>query len=461
MKIHVDDDEPGLRHTLSAILGGEGFTVVVAADGQAALDTLANEAADLVLCDLRMPTLDGLDFLAHYRSRGGRALVIIMSAYGDDDAAIDAMQRGAYDYIPKPFRADQVLLVVRKAVERERLRRTVEQLEEEITALRAPDGAGAGGIIGRSEALRSVINVAQKVARYPSSVLITGESGTGKELVARLVHRSSPRSGAPLVAVNCGAIPEQLLESELFGHAKGAFTGATAERGGLFEEAEGGTIFLDEIGELPVALQVKLLRVLQEGEVRRVGDDATHSVDVRVVAATSRDLDAEVAAGRFRSDLFYRINVVHLHLPPLRDRGEDVAELALHFLASYNARLGLSVAAIAPAAMRLLMNHTWPGNVRELENVIERAMVLAEGERLEPDTLPAAVRSPGRAGDNGAPSPVAEHDLSVKRQTEQLERDLIRRALERTGGNRTRAAELLDLSHRALLYKIREYGLGE
>ena len=457
MRILVVDDELGLRQTVCAILGGEGYGVAAAPDGESALVELEREDADIVLCDVRMPGIDGLEFLERYRRTGrGRALIIMMSAYGDDEAAISAMQRGAYDYIAKPFRSDQVLLVVRKAVERERLRRTVAHLEEELSAAR-----GSDEIIGRSPAIRKVLDVARKVARHPSTVLVTGESGTGKELVARLIHRASPRAEAPFIAVNCGAIPEALLESELFGHAKGAFTGATAERGGLFEEADGGTIFLDEIGELPQPLQVKLLRALQEGEIRRVGDNASRSVDVRVVTATSRDLDAEVAAGRFRPDLYYRINVVHLHLPPLRERGEDVADLARHFLSIYSTKLGIPASTLSPAAMRLLMEYPWPGNVRELENAIERAMVLADGGRIEPDHLPASIRAPGApvtaTGNGSSPHGI---DLSVKRQTEALERSLIRQALERTGGNRTRAAQLLELSHRALLYKIREYELG-
>jgi two-component system response regulator AtoC len=455
MRILVVDDEHGLRHTLTQILAGEGYEVSVATDGASALDALAEREADLVLCDVRMPAMDGLEFVERYRERGGVALVVMMSAYGDDDDAIEAMRRGAYDYISKPFRADQVLLVLRKAIERERLRREVAQLRNELTLLRPSEE-----IVGRSAPLRELIVLARRVARHPTTVLVTGESGTGKELIARLVHKQSPRAERPFVAVNCAAIPEALLESELFGHVKGAFTGATADRRGLFEEASGGTIFLDEIGELPQQLQVKLLRVLQEGEIRRVGDSAALAVDVRVVAATARDLDAEVAAGRFRADLFYRINVVRLHLPPLRERREDIAELARHFLAAQAARLGLSVTAIAPAAMQVLLKHPWPGNVRELENAIERALVLCDRAQLEPRHLPEGVRDPGAravAAQNGAPD--ADADLSVKRRIEALERDLIRRALERTAGNRTRAAELLELSHRALLYKIRGYRL--
>jgi two-component system, NtrC family, response regulator AtoC len=451
VKILVVDDEFGLRQALSRILDAEGHEVAVAEDGGRALELINSGSPDLVLCDVRMPGMNGLAFLEQYRANKKGGLVIMMSAYEDDEGVIEAMRRGAYDFIAKPFRADQLLLTIRKAVERERLRQTVEQLQEELSALRAPSG-----IVGRGMAMQQVLAVAAKVARHPSTVLVTGESGTGKELVARYIHASSPRAESALVAVNCGAIPENLLESELFGHAKGAFTGATAEKRGLFEEADGGTLFLDEIGELPAPLQVKLLRALQEGEIRRVGDNTARAVDVRLVAATARDLEAEVAAGRFRADLYYRINVVRLHLPPLRDRREDIPELVRHFVQLYGRRLGLSVNAVSPPAMRLLMEYSWPGNVRELENVIERALVLAEGSQIEPDQLPAAIRSPGAT----APAVRDELDLSIKRQTAALERGLIRSALERTGGNRTRAAKLLELSHRALLYKIREYGLG-
>ena len=462
IKVLVVDDEPGLRQTLSVILGAEGYAVSTASDGTEALARIAEEDPDLVLCDLRMPGLDGLGVLDAHRAREGRALVIVMSAYLDDDRALDAMRRGAYDVIPKPFRADQVLLIVRKAVERERLRREVSALREALHAARG----GEAEIIARSAAMRDVVALAQKAARHPSTVLVTGESGTGKELIARLVHRASPRAARPFVAINCAAIPEPLLESELFGHARGAFTGATADRLGLFEEADGGTLLLDEIGELPLGLQVKLLRALQEGTVRRVGDNAERRVDVRVVAATSRDLEAEMAAGRFRADLFYRLNVVRLHIAPLRERPEDVAALALHVVTRVNERLGLAVQGITPAAMRRLLEHRWPGNVRELENAVERAMVLAENGQLDVEQLllrtagdPAGGAASHPAGVGGGEGTADGDDLSVKRQTAALERRLIARALAQTSGNRTRAAQLLDLSPRALLYKIREYGL--
>jgi two-component system response regulator AtoC len=451
MNILVVDDELGLRHTLTLILHAEGHTVRAASDGAAGLELLAQAPADLIICDVRMPGLDGLAFLEKYKEMGGTALVIMMSAYGDDEAALEAIRRGAYDFIPKPFRADQVLLVVRKAIEREGLRREVAQLHDELVALRAPSG-----IVGRSPRISQALALADRVARHPSTVLITGESGTGKELIARHIHDASPRASRPFVAVNCAAIPEALLESELFGHAKGAFTGATTERQGLFEEAHEGTLFLDELGDLPVPLQVKLLRALQEGEVRRVGDNASRSVDVRLVAATARDLEADVADGRFRADLYYRINVVRIHLPALRERSEDVPELVRHFVDRFNRRLGMHVTGVTPAAMRALVEYPWPGNVRELENVVERAMVLTDGPQLAMEQLPTLSAPMTRS--DGAPSPL---DLSVKRRTEELERALIKEALERTRGNRTRAAKLLDLSHRALLYKIRDYGLGD
>ena len=451
MNILVVDDELGLRHTLTLILQAEGHAVRAAGEGAAALEMLAAEPADLILCDVRMPGLDGLAFLDRYTAGKGHALVIMMSAYGDDDAAVEAIRRGAYDFIAKPFRADQVLLVLRKAIERERLQREVAQLHDTIDAMRAPSG-----IVGRSPQVEQALALADKVARHPSTVLVTGESGTGKVLIARQIHRASPRAEAAFVAVNCGAIPEALLESELFGHARGAFTGATGERIGLFEEANGGTLFLDELGELPLLLQVKLLRALQEGEVRRVGDNVPRAVDVRVVAATSRDLEADVAEGKFRADLYYRVNVVRIQLPPLRARSEDVPELVRYFITRFNRRLGLRVTGASAAAMRALVEYPWPGNVRELENVIERAMVLTDGPELDVAHLPAFGSASPRAGATTSPL-----DLSVKRRTEDLERELIREALERTRGNRTRAARLLDLSPRALLYKIREYGLGD
>ncbi|HSJ64328.1 MAG TPA: sigma-54 dependent transcriptional regulator [Gemmatimonadaceae bacterium] len=452
VRVLVVDDEPALRHTVSCILAEEGYEVATACDGEEALASAAELSPTIILCDLRMPRLGGLELLERYRATGGRGLVIAMTAYGDIETAVGAMQRGAYDYIAKPFHAEEIVLVVRKAVERERLLARVQALESELGAREAE-----GRIVGASRVLRGAIAVARKVAPYPSTVLITGESGTGKELFARLVHDESPRADRPFVAVNCGAIPESLLESELFGHVRGAFTGAVADRAGLFADAEGGTLFLDEIGELPLPLQVKLLRALQEGEVRAVGGSESRKVDVRVIAATNRDLAEEVGERRFREDLFYRINVVSIHLPPLRDRLEDVAPLARHFVARYAARLGMRDASIGAPALAALARYPWPGNVRELENAIERALVLAGGAAIALEHLPDVVR--GVPSTNGPPRSTGDADLSVKRRVRELERGLIAAALARTDGNRTQAARLLELSHRALLYKIREYGL--
>ncbi|MEX2572148.1 MAG: sigma-54 dependent transcriptional regulator [Gemmatimonadota bacterium] len=448
-RVLVIDDEAGLRRTLELLLRDEGCEVLTAADGEEGLRVAAAESPDLILCDVRMPRLDGLGFVDRYREEGGEALIIMMSAYGTVETAIEAMRHGAYDYISKPFDADEVILSLRKAEEREALKREVRRLREQV--------AGSGGfenIIGRSAAFREVLSVASRVAAYPTTVLITGESGSGKEAVSRAIHQTSPRAEGPFVAINCGAIPENLLESELFGHEKGAFTGAERAREGLFAEAHGGTLFLDEIGELPPSLQVKLLRALQERRIRPVGSSREREIDVRVIAATARDLAEDVASSRFREDLYYRVNVVHLHLPPLRARREDIPILADYFLERHASRLGIEAGPLDPEVKALLVRYSWPGNVRELENVLERALVLSDGE-IGVEHLAEHVRSstsPFRI-------PVDGDDLSVKRRLPALERELIARALGRTEGNRTRASELLELSTRALTYKIQAYEL--
>ncbi|MFQ5688820.1 MAG: sigma-54-dependent transcriptional regulator [Gemmatimonadota bacterium] len=454
MKVLVIDDEAGVRRTVSMILKDEGYDVAMASGGRRGLEIARENDPDLILCDVRMPDLDGLEFLREYKEQGGTGLVITMTAYGSMEVALEAMRRGAYDYLTKPFSADSVLLTIHKAEEREKLRNEVARLRRQVKAERRhPE------IVTKGPSMSRAIELAEKVAVHPSTVLVTGESGTGKELIARLIHTASPRSDGPFVPVNCGAIPESLLESELFGHVRGAFTGAEVDRIGLFEEAAGGTLFLDEIGELPSSVQVKLLRALQDREVRRVGESVSRRVDVRIVAATARDLASEVEEGNFRTDLFYRLNVVNIHLPPLRHRSEDIPLLVRHFVERYNEVLGTAIEGLDAAAMRHLLSYPWPGNVRELENVIERAMVLAEQPTISPEQLPDNLLESGSTSSRSLAALPAD-ELSVKKRTAELERQLIARALEVTGGNRTRASELLELSYRALLYKIRDYGLA-
>ncbi len=444
----VVDDDPGMRQMLTLLLRTKGYAPAAVDGAEAALKEFEARPYDVVLCDVRMPSMDGLSLLEELQRRAPDVTVIMMSAYGSEEVALEAMKRGAYDYVGKPFRPDEVTLALRKAEERERLRRENVRLREQLG-----DRRGLATLIGESPAMQELHRSIRKIAAVSTTVLLSGESGTGKELVARALHDLSPRSAQPFVAVNCGAIPDELIESELFGHAKGAFTHATSNKKGLFTEADGGTIFLDEIGELPYAVQVSLLRTLQESEIRRVGDTQTSKVDVRVVAATSRNLEAAVAAGAFRQDLFYRLNVLPLRLPPLRERPGDVPLLARHFMEQLNVELRRSprIREISKEALEALAAHGWPGNVRELENLVERAMVLADGEVLPLSAFAGLSRPSAGPASTG---------LSIKQGVRALEIDLIRRALEATSGNRTRAAVLLEISHRALLYKLKEYALG-
>ncbi len=449
MRILVIDDEEAMRHMLSIMLKKEGYEVVCAEGAGAALEVLDKEGFEFVLCDIRMPGIDGLEFLKRLKEKGIDATVIMMSAYGTIDTAIECMKLGAYDYISKPFKTDEITLTLRKAQERERLRRENERLKRHDMERYPP-------LYARDRRMLEIVALIDRIADYDTTVLITGETGTGKELVARTIHTKSRRRDAPFVPVNCGAIPEGLMESELFGHMKGAFTDAVRTRGGLFHVADGGTIFLDEVGELPKELQVKLLRVLQEGEVRRVGDTKTTKVDVRVIAATSRDLEAEIKAGRFREDLYYRLNVIPIRVPPLRERKADIGLLAGFFLERYSNRYAKRIQAISHEAMELLLAYHWPGNVRELENVMERAVILEDNETITPESLPIFRKD---RSDDYRDTERSYPPLSIKRAEEELEKRLIKKALEITGGNRTKAAKLLEISHRALLYKIKDYGL--
>jgi two-component system response regulator AtoC len=456
----IIDDEENMCHMLGTLLEKNGYNVDTASDGRSGMEKLESTLGkeneyDFILCDLKMPKMNGMDFLKSVRDKINKTTVIMMSAYGTIDNAIEAMKLGAYDYISKPFKIDEVLLALKKAEERESLKRENIFLKEHIQQIE--EKYKFGNMIAGSKLMQSVFLLAEKVAGYDTTVLIQGESGTGKELIARGIHVSGPRSKKPFVAVNCGSIPENLLESEFFGYKKGAFTGADRDKTGFFEEADQGTIFLDEIGELTLNLQVKLLRVLQESEIRPVGGTKTKKINARVIAATSKNLEDEIKTGGFREDLFYRLNVLQIHIPPLRDRIKDIPLLSQHFVKKYNEKLGKMVDGISPKVLSLLMQHTWPGNVRELENVIERAVVLSEKRILMLENLPSEF---------GAKHGTARLDdffkgFSLKKAQKIMEKRLISRALEATGGNRTQAARLLEISHPSLLSKMKAYCIND
>jgi two-component system response regulator AtoC len=449
LSILVVDDEENLRHMLHVLLSRQGYLVELATNGEEALQMSLNNEYDFILSDIKMPVMDGVEFLAKALEERIESTIIMMSAYGTMDTAIECMKHGAYDYISKPFKNDEILLVLKKAAERERLKTENKRLKEELKR-----EFSFSNIVSRNPRMLEIFALIRKISDFKTTVLILGESGTGKELIARALHNNSMRKDAPFVAVNCGAIPHTLLESELFGHVKGAFTDASTDKCGLFEQAHGGTLFLDEIGEMPLLLQVKLLRVLQDEEIRPLGSSTVRKVDVRVISATSKDLEQEIVEGRFREDLYFRLNVLGIILPPLRDRSEDISPLVDHFLAKYGDLFGKRGVRLSQDALRALVGYHWPGNVRELENSIERGILLCEGDLLDVDSLPDKLRE---KSNRGAFAGIPPDSLSIKKAEEILERELIRKALEKTGGNRTHAARLLEISHRSLLYKLKEY----
>ncbi len=458
----VVDDEVNLRKVLAAQLRREGYDVLTATDGADALDLLGKTAVDLLLTDLRMPRLDGMGLLSKSLEAHPDIPVIVLTAHGTVDNAVEAMKLGAFDFLTKPFDKDELRVVVGKAMATAQLQGTEPQEQD----------SGKFGLIGSSDALDQVFKTIEKVSATPATVLITGESGTGKELVASALHNQSTRKDKPFIRINCAAIPRELIESELFGYEKGAFTGAVSSKPGRFELADEGTLFLDEIGEIPLEMQVKLLRALQESEFERVGGVTTTKVDVRLVAATNRDLQADIVEGRFREDLYYRLNVVPIELPPLRARTGDIPPLVEHFLEKYNERLGKTppVNNVSPGAMACLTAYDWPGNIRELENVIERAVLFAEGGLVTPDELADSIRNPGgdsvpeaeaESSSTEAPTPIGPLKEIVRAHTETIEKDLITRALEETGGNVTKAARRLAISRKSLQNKMKELGLRD
>jgi len=455
--ILVVDDEQSMREFLEILLRKQGHEVFSASDVKEALARAAQAPLDLVISDLRLGAESGIDILEAVKASAPATEVIMVTAFATTENAIQAMKAGAYDYLLKPFKVDELKLVVEKALERRAL-----VAENRVLRHRVGDRhKGGEAILGEAPVIREVRQLVEKVAPTRTTVLVIGESGTGKEVVARAIHARSDRAAQPFVAINCGAIPEGLIESEFFGHERGSFTGASEAKAGLFEVAGSGTLFLDEVGELPPPVQVKLLRALQERKIRRVGGNADLLVSARIVAATNRDLAAEVKAGRFREDLFYRLNVIQLHMPPLRERREDIPAFARFFLERFAAELGKRTPALSPAALQLLEQHPWPGNVRELANVLERAITLADGPLLGPESLPPSLRS----GAGGAPAPEARSDLpqegmDLQAHLDAIERQLLEQALERTGGVKSEAARLLSLTFRSLRYRLAKYGIG-
>ena len=458
-QVLVADDEENLRRVLTAQLQHDGYEVHSVSDGAAVLDAMSEHHIDVLITDLRMPKLDGMKVLKAVSDRFPHVPVIMITAHGTVDTAVEALKLGAFDYVTKPFDRAELRRVVSKAA------RTRELSQQHVSG--DPTERGRYRIIGHSEPMRRVYDVIEKVADTPSTVLITGESGTGKELIARALHENSRRNDKPFVSVNCAAIPSELLESELFGYERGAFTGAVTSKPGRFELAHGGTLFLDEIAEIPVSMQVKLLRALQEQQFERVGGIKTISVNVRLIAATNRDLKARIADGEFREDLYYRLNVVHVQLPPLRDRPSDIRLLIEHFVHQFNAKLGRAVTGFEPDALAELERYGWPGNIRELENVVERCMIFAEDGDVEAKHLPAEVRDfdqePGDGAIAGIESVAVPGETglkeAVREATSKLERQFIARALEQTGGNVTHTARLLKISRKSLQNKMKELGL--
>ena len=461
----VADDELNMRRVLEAMLRREGYDVITAANGVEAMGGMGTKGGvHTVITDLKMPGLDGMGLLKRLSAEYPDVPVVMITAHGSVESAVEAVKLGAFDYLEKPFEQEQIRQVVAKAINTYALSRRDARPEE-------PSGHGRFRLVGQSPAIRTIYGVVEKVANTPSTVLISGESGTGKELIARALHENSSRHAGPFIKINCAAIPKTLMESELFGYDKGAFTGAVGAKPGRFELAHGGTLFLDEIGEIPIEMQVKLLRVLQESEFERVGGIKTIKVDVRLVTATNRDLLAEVGAGAFREDLFYRLNVVPIHIPPLRERREDIPLLADHFIAKFNDRLKKEIAAITPEAIERLVAYQWPGNIRELENLMERTVLFCEGPEIRVSDLPPEVagapaapsvlaggHAAGEEPPRAAPESLKE---AVRAETERVERELIQRALDATGGNVTQAARKLKISRKSLQTKMKELGLRE
>ncbi|HWP91740.1 MAG TPA: sigma-54 dependent transcriptional regulator [Thermodesulfobacteriota bacterium] len=451
-KILVVDDEPGMREFLEIMLQKDNYVVETASDGSEAIHKIEGDLFDLAVVDVQMPVMNGIEVLKRVNEKSPETTVIMITAFASHETAIEAMKLGAYDYITKPFKIDEIKLVIKKALDKKRLERENSRLRKELETK-----YGFGNIIGRSPSIVKVFELIKRVSELKVNVLITGESGTGKELVARAIHYSGTRHEGPFVPVNCGAIPETLMESELFGYRRGAFTGAIRDKKGLFEEASNGTIFLDEIADLPLHLQVKLLRVIEEKSIRPLGSSEPIPVDVRVIAATNKKLEEEVSKGRFREDLFYRLNVIKIVLPPLRERKEDISPLAIHFIGKYSREMGKDIRGISPKALEILESYHYPGNVRELENIIARCVALETLNVIRQETLPQLVSGKDYLDLETSFSSTASLDTLLGN----VEKKMIEKALRSTGGNKTEAAKLLGITLRSLRYRLAKHGLYE
>jgi two-component system response regulator PilR (NtrC family) len=449
-KILVMDDEPGLREFLEIMLKKQGYDVETASDGIEGLERLKGSTFDLIIVDIQMPRMNGIEFLREVKRNVFDIPVIMITAFASHETAIEAMKLGAYDYITKPFKIDEIKLVIAKALDKKKLESENRRLKRELE-----EKYGFGNIIGKSEPIKKVFDMIKRVSELNVNVLITGESGTGKELVARAIHYTGNRREHPFVPVNCGAIPENLMESELFGYKRGAFTGAVKDKIGLFEEADKGSIFLDEIGDLPLHMQVKLLRVIEDKSLRPLGGTESVPIDVRIIAATNRNLMDEVAKNRFREDLFYRLNVIVIHLPPLRERKEDISPLVLHFINKYSKEMKKEIEGISPRALEVLENYNYPGNVRELENIIARCVALETSNVISLETLPQHVIGTETIDFD----PSLSTSVNLDSIMDNLEKRLIDRALSNTGGNKTEAAKLLGITPRSLRYRLAKHGI--
>ncbi len=458
-RILVVDDEESIREFFEIMLKREGYEVITASNGREGLEALKNHQVELVISDIQMPEVSGMEFLAKAKEIDPEMVMIMITAFGSTETAVEAMKLGAYDYVQKPFKIDEVKIIIRQALERRSLKMENVQLKKELGTKYAFDN-----IIGGAPPMLRIYEMVKRVANTKSSVLITGESGTGKELIARAVHYNGPLKDKPFVTVNCGAIPENLMESEMFGHKKGSFTGAIADKKGLFEVANGGTIFLDELGELPLTMQVKLLRVIQEGTFKRVGGTDDVHVDVRIISATNKVLDIEVKTGRFREDLFYRLNVIQVHCPPLRERREDIPMLAGHFLEKFSKALGMNTKRITNEAMEVLKRYHFPGNVRELENIVERTVALEPGAAILPESWPRHLLETSQQPTGQLDANKIEIDeqtgIDLEKLVADFERTLLTKALQQTGGVKKRAAKLLKISFRSMRYRVDKYALG-